>query len=148
MIDISVVIPVYNTEKYIVECVESVLANTQAEYEILCINDGSTDSSLQLLNNRQNKNAAFHAERQQSNEYFVGGHDMAIIQKGSKVRLSGDSADLWIADYNVRVDSLATVEEDPKKGAKKLLVTIDSIDGDQNVLAYVRRSRAIPAEED
>jgi len=50
MIDISVVIPVYNTEKYIVECVESVVANTQAEYEILCINDGSTDSSLELLN--------------------------------------------------------------------------------------------------
>ncbi len=55
MIDISVVIPVYNTEKYIVECVESVLANTQAEYEILCINDGSTDSSLQLLNNLAEK---------------------------------------------------------------------------------------------
>lgn len=73
---------------------------------------------------------------------------MAIIQKGSRVRISGDSADLWIADYNVRVDSLATVEENPKKGAKKLLVTINSIDGDLNVLAYVRRSRAIPVEED
>ena len=73
---------------------------------------------------------------------------MAIIQRGSKVRLSGDSADLWIADYNVRVDSLAPDEEDPQKDAKKLMVTMGSIDGDHNVLAYVRRSRAIPAEED
>lgn len=49
MVDISVVIPVFNTEKYIVECVESVLANEQVEYEILCIDDGSTDSSLKLI---------------------------------------------------------------------------------------------------
>ena len=43
---------------------------------------------------------------------------------------------------------MAIIQKGSKKGAKKLRVTIDSIDGDQNVLAYVRRSRAIPAEED
>ena len=71
---------------------------------------------------------------------------MGKLQKGSKVRPSGDSADLWIADYNVRVDSLATVEEEPRKYAKKVLVTIDTIDGEGNVLAFVRRSRVIPVE--
>ena len=71
---------------------------------------------------------------------------MGKLQKGSKVRLSGDSADLWIADYNVRVDSLATVEEEPRKYAKKVLVTIDTIDGEGNVLAFVRRNRVIPVE--
>lgn len=49
MVDISVVIPIYNTEKYIVECVESVLENGQVEVEIICIDDGSTDSSLKLV---------------------------------------------------------------------------------------------------
>ena len=47
---ISVIIPVYNTEKYIVDCLESVLANDFQEYEIICVNDGSTDSSLELIN--------------------------------------------------------------------------------------------------
>lgn len=49
MIDVSVVVPVYNVEKYVTESVESVLANEQVEFEILCINDGSTDSSLKVI---------------------------------------------------------------------------------------------------
>lgn len=45
---ISVIIPVYNTEKYLKECVESVLAQTYHNLEILLINDGATDSSPQI----------------------------------------------------------------------------------------------------
>ena len=73
---------------------------------------------------------------------------MGKIHEGSRVRISGDSADLWIADYNVRVDSLSTVVADPSRYARKLLVIIDSIDGDSNVETFVRRSRAIPVEVD
>lgn len=42
---ISVVIPVYNVEKYLAECVDSVLRQTYQNYEIILVNDGSTDSS-------------------------------------------------------------------------------------------------------
>ena len=45
---ISVIIPVYNTEKYLKECVESVLVQTYHNLEILLINDGATDSSPQI----------------------------------------------------------------------------------------------------
>ena len=45
---ISVIIPVYNTEKYLKECVDSVLAQTYWDLEILLINDGATDSSPQI----------------------------------------------------------------------------------------------------
>lgn len=72
---------------------------------------------------------------------------MIPIQKGPRVRISGDAANLWIADYNVRVNTLATVEVTPGRDAKKRLVTLDNIDGDQRVLTFVRRSRAIPVEE-
>lgn len=63
------------------------------------------------------------------------------LKKGDRVHISGDSAELWISDYNVRVDSEGTVEEEPFPCAKKVLVTIDSIDGDNLVCTYVRRSR-------
>lgn len=46
---ISIIIPVYNTEKYIGRCLKSVLANTYQNIEVICINDGSTDSSLSIL---------------------------------------------------------------------------------------------------
>lgn len=45
---VSVIIPVYNTEKYLNKCVESVLAQTIRELQIILVDDGSTDSSPQL----------------------------------------------------------------------------------------------------
>ena len=42
---ISIIVPVYNVEKYIVECVESVLKQTYTNWELLLIDDGSTDKS-------------------------------------------------------------------------------------------------------
>lgn len=42
---VSVVIPVYNVEKYLAECVESVLRQTWGDYEIILVDDGATDSS-------------------------------------------------------------------------------------------------------
>ena len=49
MPEISIVIPVYNLEKYIKKCLNSVLMQTFDNFEIICVNDGSTDSSLDIL---------------------------------------------------------------------------------------------------
>jgi len=46
---ISVVIPVYNVEKYLSECLDSVLLQTLRDIEIICVNDGSTDRSPDIL---------------------------------------------------------------------------------------------------
>lgn len=46
---VSVIIPVYNVEKYLVQCMDSVVNQTLKDIEIICINDGSTDSSLSIL---------------------------------------------------------------------------------------------------
>lgn len=48
---ISVIIPVYNVELYLAECLDSVLAQTYPHYEVICVNDGSTDGSQVLLDN-------------------------------------------------------------------------------------------------
>ena len=49
MIKISVVVPIYNGEAYLRECLDSILSQTLEEIEVLCIDDGSTDSCLQIL---------------------------------------------------------------------------------------------------
>ena len=46
---ISIIIPVYNVAQYLPKCMDSVLAQSWADFEVICINDGSTDDSLAVL---------------------------------------------------------------------------------------------------
>ena len=46
----SIVIPLYNKEKYIVKTLKSVLSQSFKEFEIIVVNDGSTDKSVDLVN--------------------------------------------------------------------------------------------------
>lgn len=46
---ISVIIPVYNVEKYLARCLDSVIGQTYKNLELICVNDGSTDNSLAIL---------------------------------------------------------------------------------------------------
>ncbi|HHV97617.1 MAG TPA: glycosyltransferase [Clostridiaceae bacterium] len=47
---ISVIVPIYNAEKYLPQCIESILSQTYKNLEIILINDGSTDNSLSICN--------------------------------------------------------------------------------------------------
>lgn len=49
MVKVSVVIPVYNVESYLEDCLNSVLHQTLTDIEVICVNDGSTDKSLSIL---------------------------------------------------------------------------------------------------
>ena len=59
---ISVIIPVYNGENYLREAIESVLAQTYKNYEILVIDDGSTDNTWNIIQSYGNKVRGFHKE--------------------------------------------------------------------------------------
>ena len=50
MIKYSVIVPVYNTEKYLKTCLDSIINQTFKFFEIIVINDGSTDNSLSMIN--------------------------------------------------------------------------------------------------
>ena len=52
-VKVSVIIAVYNAEKYLVQCLDSVLNQTLKEIEIILVNDGSTDNSMQILEKYQ-----------------------------------------------------------------------------------------------
>ena len=46
---ISVIVPVYNTSTYLRRCLDSILEQDFTSYEVICVNDGSTDNSLEIL---------------------------------------------------------------------------------------------------
>ena len=64
---ISVIVPIYNVEKYLEKCIESLVSQTFNDYEIICIDDGATDSSgaiLDALAAKYDRIRAFHTKNQ------------------------------------------------------------------------------------
>ncbi len=55
MYSVSIIIPIYNAEKYIKKCLDSICNQTLNNVEIICVNDGSTDNSLKILNKYASK---------------------------------------------------------------------------------------------
>ena len=79
MVKVSVVIPVYNVEPYLNICMDSVVNQTLEDIEIICINDGSTDKSLDILNSYAEKDDRITVISQEN-----GGHAVAT-NKGMKL---------------------------------------------------------------
>lgn len=51
----SIIVPVYNTEKYLKRCLDSIINQSFKDFEIIVVDDGSTDNSLKLLSNYKDK---------------------------------------------------------------------------------------------
>lgn len=67
MVDISVIVPVYNSEKYILKAVKSILCQSFVNFEVILVDDGSTDSSGKLcdeLKEKDNRIRVVHTENQ------------------------------------------------------------------------------------
>ena len=52
---ISVIVPVYNVEKYLKKCLDTIISQTFSDIEIICVNDGATDNSRKILEEYKNK---------------------------------------------------------------------------------------------
>ena len=83
MIDISVIVPVYNTSKYIKECIESILNQTYTNYEVLFVNDGSTDDSLAILETYSDPR--FHIINQKNQGLAVARNNAVKLAKGEYI---------------------------------------------------------------
>lgn len=64
MVKVSVIIPVYNVEKYLRECLDSILGQTLAEIEVVCVDDGSTDGSGAILDAAAERDSRVRVIRQ------------------------------------------------------------------------------------
>ena len=79
---VSIIIPVYNVEKYLKKCLDSVINQTLKDIEIICIDDGSTDSSYTILNEYAQKDNRFVILKQKNNGAGAARNKGIEIAKG------------------------------------------------------------------
>ena len=120
MCKLSVIVPVYNVEKYIEQCLSSILNQDFEDFEVLCVNDCSTDNSLnkiknfhdnriKIINNQTNKGVSFCrnlAIEKAKGDYviFVDSDDFLsenVFNKLNNILSSYPDLDSICFDYNV-----------------------------------------------
>ena len=105
---VSIIIPVYNTEKYLREALDTVLAQTLTEIEVLCVDDGSTDSSLEILNEYAAKDPRVSVFTQ-DHQFAGAARNLGIKHAAGKYLLFLDSDDIF--DPELAAKSFARAEE-------------------------------------
>ena len=65
MTDISIVVPIYNAEKYLNKCLDSLINQTKKELEFILINDGSTDNSEKIITSYHDKRIKYFKNKNQ-----------------------------------------------------------------------------------
>ena len=91
---VSIIMPVYNTEKYLREALDSVLAQTMTDIEVLCVDDGSTDSSLEILHEYAAKDSRLTVYTQ-DHQFAGAARNLGIKHAAGKYLLFLDSDDIF-----------------------------------------------------
>ena len=104
---LSVIIPVYNAEQYIQRCLDSVRNQTYTNLEIVCINDGSTDNSLEILNANREKDSRIKVSSREN---------------GGLVNARKEGLKLASADFVTYVDADDYIEKDMYDSLMEIIV--------------------------
>ena len=137
---ISVIVPVYNAEKYLSRCIDSILAQTFVNFELLLINDGSKDNSGKICDEyaaQDNRIIVFHTENNGVSSARNIGLDNA---KGEWICFC-DSDDWFYSNdtFNINFNTLCSIDiiEIPySRNNIFIKPTEHSIEGVQNVKKY------------
>ena len=95
---ISVIIPVYNSEKYLTDTIESVLNQSYKHFELIAVNDGSTDSSLDILEELTKKESRIVIVNKENGGVSTARNLGLFFAKGEYLTFL-DSDDLWLPTF-------------------------------------------------
>ena len=98
MTKVSVIMPVFNCEKYLRACLESLLGQTLKEIEIICVNDGSQDNSLKILQEYAQNDSRIKIIDQHNQGVSIARNNAIKLAKGEFIGFV-DADDLIDLDY-------------------------------------------------
>ncbi len=94
MLKVSVIVPVYNVENYLIECLDSILQQSVDDMEIICVEDCSTDNSLQVLQQMSGKDERIKIICHSENKGLSAARNSGIAYARGKYILFVDSDDV------------------------------------------------------
>lgn len=95
---VSVIIPVFNVENYLEDCLESLLNQTMPDFEVLCMDDGSTDGSIDLL--------TLYSRLDSRIKVFFGKNEGAAVQRNRGIDASVGEYLYFMDSDDMAVDTL------------------------------------------
>lgn len=107
MIDISVIVTVYNLEKYIGECLDSIIKQTGVEFEIVCVDDASTDGSLSVLKEYEEKDSRIKVIRLSENKGLASARNAGYRYAQGEYLYNIDGDDLLMEGALLRMYTCA-----------------------------------------
>ena len=135
MVDISIVVPIYNVEEWISDCLESLVNQTHSSIEIICVDDGSTDGSVAVVRKYMNRDARIKLIQQQNSGtviarkraveratgryfLFVDPDDYLAVDACERLLHEMAGRDCDILQYGVEIHEMSVrTEEQRKKSA-------------------------------
>lgn len=96
---VSIIIPCYNQEKYVAEAINSALRQTFKDIEIVCVNDGSTDNSVEIIKSFENKYKNFIFLSNEENRGVIYSRNFAIKNCNGTYILPLDADDIIEPTY-------------------------------------------------
>lgn len=115
---VSVIIPVFNVENYLEDCLESLLNQTMPDFEVLCMDDGSTDGSIDLL--------TLYSRLDSRIKVFFGENEGAAVQRNRGIDASVGEYLYFMDSDDMAVDTLLEKTYTTAKNADADIVVLDA----------------------
>jgi glycosyltransferase involved in cell wall biosynthesis len=132
---VSVIMPVYNGERWLGAALDSALAQSFSSFEIIVVNDGSTDASLPIARERAERAPGMVRIINQPNAGLPAARNIALAQARGQYLALLDADDLWQSDHLERI--MTEFEKDPDLGL--VHANIERIDADGRRIDIPRR---------
>ena len=134
---ISIITPSYNSEKYLKECIESVLNQTYSNWEMLIVDDASIDGSRSIIESYSSKESRIKTILLDENSGAAKARNIAIDRSEGRYIAFLDSDDIWVPEkleiqlmfmkdnkYAFTFSSYDVITEDGLKVTSRILVPI------------------------
>ena len=139
---VSVIIPVFNVEKYLDDCLESLLNQTMTDFEVLCMDDGSTDNSKNIL--------TLYSRLDSRIKVFFGENEGAAVKRNRGIDCAAGEYLYFMDSDDMAADTLLEKAYTAAKNAEADVVVFDihrfnTNDGTTEEVDYCFRKQNAPA---